>query len=218
MKLNLWLYKLERKISRFAIERLMSILTVTMAIVFVADFILAQAGYGVSLYSLLYFDRAKIFSGQVWRIITFIFLYPSSGNILLTLISLYFYWWLGSTIEGYWGKERFNLYYLFGFLGSLIAGFIVGVMTNEYLNLSLFLAFAMMFPNAEVLLFFVLPIKVKWLGIIDGLLLLSSFIFGNYVIRAAIIAAIVNFLLFFGQQLIYNIKKAYWEFKNRRRR
>lgn len=215
MKLNLWLYKLETKISRFAIEHLMSVITVAMVLVWATDIILGLSGYEVSIYGMLYFNRALIFRGQVWRVITFLFLYPADSNFLFTALAIYFYWWVGSSLENYMGKARFNLYYLFGYIGSVIAGLIAGGMSNSYLNLSLFLAFAMLFPNVRVLLFFFIPIKVKWLGILDGVLLLISFIFSGWISRAAIIAAIVNFLIFFGPNLWYRIKRAYEEHKYR---
>lgn len=214
MKLDLWLYKMERKISKIAIERLMSLMTVAMAMVFAADVIFtALADTPISLYSLLYFDRAAIFSGQVWRFVSFLFLYPDAGNIILTALALYFYWWTGNAVEGYWGTARFNLYYLFGVIGSIIAGLIVGGMTNMYLNLSIFLAFTVMFPDVEVLLFFIIPIKVKWLGLFEGAMLILVFIFSGAVSRAAILAAFINFLLFFGRDLIKKIQRAYREYK-----
>lgn len=217
MKLNLWLYKLENKISRFAIEKLMSLITVAMLIVWVVDMLIPVTGYEVSIYEMLYFDRALIFSGQVWRIITFVFLYPLASGPIFTALAIYFYWWVGNSLEQYMGKARFNLFYLFGYIGSIVSGLITGGVTNDYLNLSLFLAFAILFPNVRVLLFFFIPIKVKWLGIIDGIFLLISFIFGNWFSRAAIIAAIINFLIFFGYKLWYNIRRAYEDYKNRKR-
>ncbi len=216
MKLNLWLYKLETKISRFAIERLMSIITVAMIIVWAVDLLIPITGYEVSIYEKLYFDRALIFSGQVWRVITFLFLYPVASNPIFTALALYFYWWLGSSLEQYMGKARFNLYYLFGVIGSIIAGLIVGGMDNFYLNISLFLGFAVLFPETRVLLFFFIPIKIKWLGIIDGVMLLIMFILGSWIDRAAILVAIMNFLLFFGFRLWYNIKRWYTEYKYRK--
>ena len=215
MKLNLFLYKLENKIRRFAIERLMTVITVAMAIVFVADFIimLYTDGEAISINYLLAFDRALIFKGQVWRVISFIFAYPQSSNILLTLLSLYFFYWSGTAVENYCGKARFTLFYLFGVIGTIIAGLIVGGMTNAFLNLTLFLAFATIYPEMRVMLFFIIPIKVKWLGIIEGASLLLLFIFGSWVWRAAILAAIANYLLFFGYDLISKIKRAYEDYK-----
>lgn len=218
MKLNYFLYKLENKIRKIAIEKLMQIISVAMLIVFAVDTVmmLASDGMAVSLNALLSFDRAAIFRGQVWRIITFIFVYPASGNMIFTLLALYFYYWTGTAVEGYWGKARFNLYYLFGIIGTLIAGFIVGYIDNMYLNLSIFLAFAAMFPETRVLLLFFIPVKVKWIGIAEGVLLLLLFVLGSWADRAAILAAILNFLLFFGYDLINRIKRSYQDYKWRK--
>ena len=194
----------------------MSVITVAMVLVWAVDLFLSFSDYEVSIYGMLYFDRALIFSGQVWRLITFLFLYPVASHPILTALALYFYWWLGSSLEQYMGKARFNLYYLFGVIGSIIAGLIVGGMDNFYLNISLFLGFAVLFPDTQVLLFFFIPIKIKWLGIIDGVMLIIMFLLGNWINRAAILVAIMNFLLFFGYRLWYNIKRWYTEYKYRK--
>ena len=218
MKLNLLLYRLENKIRRFSIERLMQIISVGMLLVFGADIIIALATdyHGQSVSAWLVFDRGLILRGQVWRVLSFILVYPSSTNILLTLLAIYFYYWTGSAVEGYWGKARFNLYYLFGILGTIIAGFIVGHIDNMYLNLSIFLAFAMMFPDTKVLLLFFIPVKVKWIGIAEGALMLLLFVIGSWADRAAILAAMLNFMLFFGYDLINRIKRAYQDYKWRK--
>lgn len=213
MKFNLWLYKLECKISRFAIERLMSIITVAMSIVFVMDLLLMFSDSATGITSWLIFDRRLIFQGQIWRIFTFIFVYPQSTNILMSVLGIYFFWWSGNAVESRLGKAKFNLYYLFGIIGTLIAGLILGYISNTYLNLTLFLAFAVMFPDVQVLLFFIIPIKVKWLGILEGVLLVITFFLSNIVNKVAILVAILNFLLFFGRDLIRAIKNTYREFK-----
>jgi hypothetical protein len=97
----------------------------------------------------------------------------------------------------------------------IIAGFIAGGISNVFLNLSLFLAFATTFPEQKVLLFFFFPIKVKWIGLFEGLLLVYYLILGNWYTRAAIIAAIANYLIFCGYDLINLIKRAYREYKYR---
>ena len=215
MKLNLLLYKLENKIRRFSIEKLMQIISVVMLAVFAVDTVLALStdGQALSLNAWLSFDRNMIMRGQVWRIISFIFVYPTGSNVLFTLLGIYFFYWTGNAVEGYWGKARFNLYYLFGIIGTIVAGFIVGYIDNLYLNLSIFLAFATMFPDTQVMLFFIIPIKVKWLGIAEGVLLALLFIIGSWADRAAIIAAILNFLLFFGSELINRTKGIYRDYK-----
>ena len=193
----------------------MPAISVVMLILFLVDIFLSMQtnGEAVSLNSFLVFNRDAIFRGQVWRVISFIFVYPLSTNIFFTLLALYFYLWVGTAVENYWGKARFNLYYLFGIIGTIIAGFIVGYVDNTYLNLSIFLAFAAMFPEERVLLFFIIPVKVKWIGIVEGAFLLLFFIFGDWATKAAILAAIANFLLFFGYDLINRLKFAYRDWK-----
>lgn len=209
MRLNTFLYKLENKIRRIAIDKLMSAIAAIMAIVLIADIFLSLQtdGQAFSLNYYLMFNRNAIFNGQIWRIISFIFVYPTGSNIAFTLLAIYFFFWTGSAVEGYWGKARFNLYYLFGIIGTIIAGLIVGYVDNLYLNLSIFLAFAMMFPDQQVMLFFIVPVKVKWIGIAEGALLILMFAIGSWGARAAIIAAILNFLLFFGYDLWHRIKR-----------
>ena len=214
MKFNLWLYRLENKISRFAIERLMSIITVAMSIVFVMDILLYyMSDAGAFITSWLYFDRAAIFRGEVWRIVTFLFVYPEASSVLLSVLGIYFYWWSGNAVEARLGKARFNFYYFFGVIGSIIAGLMLGSMTNIYLNLSIFLAFATMFPELKVLVLFILPVKVKWLGLIEGILLLVMLVFSPLYQKIAILVAILNYLLFFGQDLIRIIKNTYREYQ-----
>jgi membrane associated rhomboid family serine protease len=205
---------MENKISRFAIERLMSIVTVAMTIVFVMDMLLMYSTDAQAfITSWLDFDRAAIFRGEVWRIITFLFVYPSGSNILFTVLAIYFFYWSGNAVEGRLGKARFNLYYLFGVLGSIIAGLMLGYMTNTYLNLTIFLAFAVLYPDLKVMIFFIIPVKVKWLGLLEGVLLLFILLISNFYTKIAIIVAILNFLLFFGQDLIRIVKNTYREFK-----
>jgi membrane associated rhomboid family serine protease len=218
MKLNLFLYRLENKFRRFAIDKLMQIITVCMLIVFGADLILRMYADEllISINSYLEFDRALILKGQVWRVLSFIIAYPESSNILFTLMGIYFFYWTGAKVENYWGKARFTLYYFFGIIVTIIAGLIVGNISNIYLNLSLFLAFCTMFPNERVLILFVIPIKVKWLGIVEAVALLALFIFGYWAIRAAIIAALANYLLFCSYDLINHIKHAIESYKWRK--
>ena len=203
---------------KIAVEKLMQIITVCMLIVYGADLLLTMYadGMALSINTYLEFDRTLIFKGQVWRVLSFIIAYPESSNILFTLMAIYFFYWTGSKVENYWGKARFTLYYLFGIIGTVIAGFIVGQITNVYLNLSLFLAFCTMFPNERVLIFFVIPIKVKWLGIVEAVFIIALFIFGYWAIRASIIAALANYLLFCSYDLINHIKHAIESYKWRK--
>ena len=223
MKLNLLIYKLEEKIRKIAIERLMTIITVSMAIVFAADIIIKFASNDQfpSINSLLTFDRSAIFQGQVWRVVSFVFAYPGNvSDFILVPLSLYFYYWTGTVVENYWGKARFNLFYFFGIILTIAAGFISGGATNIFLNLSIFLAFASIFPEHRVLLFFIIPVKVKWIAIASAAFLLYYFVQAlvyDWQTCFSIIAAVINFLIFCGYDLITRLKSI-WTMKKMNRR
>lgn len=195
-----WLNKLERKFGRYAIPNLMNyIVGITMA-VYILQYIL-----NISAYQCLAFIPGLIMKGQVWRIITFIFIPPASSIITIAFV-MYFYYLMGTTLENEWGTFKFNIYYLFGMIGTIIAAFLTGSGTSVYLNLSLFLAFAYLFPDVEILLFFILPVKVKWIAYIDWAYFILSLIFGSMSTRIAVIASLINFFIFFGEDFINYIK------------
>lgn len=195
-----WLNKLERKFGRYAIPNLMYyIIGITLA-VFVVQYVL-----NISSYHYLAFIPDLIMKGQVWRIITFIFIPPASSIITIAFV-MYFYYMMGMTLENEWGTFKFNIYYLFGMIGTIIAAFLTGSGTSVYLNLSLFLAFAYLFPDIEILLFFILPVKVKWIAYLDWAYFILSLIFGTMSTRVATIASLINFFIFFGDDFINYIK------------
>lgn len=199
--------KLEKRFGKLAIKNLMLILVGAMAIVFLFDiFVSLKTGY--SLEGRLIFQRSSIFAGEWWRVFTFIFLPPDSSPLFI-IISLYFYYLIGTTLENQWGSFGFTLYYLLGIIGAIVSGFITGYATNYYLNMSLFLAFAILNPNFEILLFFFIPIKMKWLAIIDGVLLALSFVYSGWSGKLSLIMALVNLLIFFTPHLIDHIKAAH---------
>jgi len=188
-----WYDKIARRFSRLAIPDLMKYIVLTMGAVFIIDFV---TGYKAS--SLLMFDWAAIQQGQIWRLISFIFI-PVNSSPIFIIFSLYFYWMIGVGLEQEWGAARFNLFYLTGIVGTIIAGIITGYAVNFYLNLTLFLAFAVLFPNFEVRLFFFLPVKMKWLAWLDAAYLAYLLIISDWPGRLAIIVSLANFILFFWQ-------------------
>lgn len=207
MRFGQWMDRLEQKYRRYAISNLMMYVVVTMAAVFVLDMLMP-----VNLTSYLVFSKAAILRGQIWRLVTFMFLPPNS-SIFWILFALYFYWMIGSSLENQWGSFKFNMYYLFGMIGSILSGMITGYATNSYLNLSLFLAFALLYPNVQVYVFFILPVKVKYLAWIDAAGLLLSFVMGTMHTRIALVMALLNLLLFFGGDMIQRIRSAYRRYK-----
>lgn len=126
-----------------------------------------------TLYWLLCFDRNAILHGQVWRLVTFITLSLQSYSYLWVIIAVIFYIQLGKALENTWGRFRFNLYYLTGILFLDLAGFLLNVpVSADSLNTSLFLAFATLYPETTFLVFFIIPIKARWLGILNLLIFL----------------------------------------------
>lgn len=164
------LNKLEKKFGKYAIKNLMYYIIMLYALGFVIILVKPE------IYSdWLSLNAQAILSGQIWRIFTYI-IYPPTGSLITILISLYFYYTIGTLLERQWGTFRFNLYFFTGVLLHAIAAIVIylvwGVvleMGTYYLNLSMFFAFAAMFPNMQVLFMWIIPIKMKWLAIIDGI-------------------------------------------------
>ncbi|GHV31491.1 hypothetical protein FACS18949_00090 [Clostridia bacterium] len=134
--------------------------------------VMAASMFNPEIPQFLAFNWEAVAAGQVWRVLTFMFIPLGGSNIIFTLIALWFYYWVGSTLERSWGRLKFTIFYLTGMLATIL----YCVLTRSggdatYLNLSLFLAFATLFPEMRILLFFVIPIKVKWLGIAEAVLM-----------------------------------------------
>jgi len=191
-------YKMERKFGKYAIHNLMYYIIILYGVGIAISYI---NPYFYDLY--LSLDASKILSGQVWRIFTFIIVPPSSG-LIWNLVALYFYYMLGLNLERTWGAFRFNLYFLTGVIGHVLAALIIYLVSGQiwkmdtgYLNLSLFFGFALMYPDMEFLVFFFFPVKVKWLALIDGIFFMITILFGSWSSRCAAVLSLVNFLVFF---------------------
>ena len=206
--------QLERKLGRFYIPGLMKYLCFGMAGIYILDLLFYTRGLSASAF--LAFDRDLIFRGQVWRLISFILIPPSSSPLFI-LISLYFYYFLGTTLENQWGSRRFNLYYLIGVVGADLGGMVLGYNTNVYLNLSLFLAFACLYPDQEILLFFILPIKVRYIGYLDAAYLIYLLLIGTWPMRICLVASMLPFILFFGKDAYLMVRYDIRRLKNQRR-
>lgn len=203
---NRWVEKLNRRFRKYAIPNLMTIIVFGMAFVFIADMFLPPIS-GYSLSYLLMFDRAELFSGQIWRLISFVFLPPDSSLVFI-IFSLYFYWLVGNSLELEWGPFRFNLFYFVGIIGTIVAGLITGYATNYYINMSLFIAFAILYPNYELRLFFFFPVKIKYFAIVDVALLIIALIVSPWPSKIALLVSVANLLLFFWKDAVASIKQA----------
>lgn len=193
---------LERKYRRYSISNLMKYI-ITLNAVF---YILSYLSPTIDIESYLTLNPAAILHGEIWRLVTFIFIPPAASPIFILFI-LYFSYLIGNTLEIEWGSFRFNLYYLLGMIGTIAASFITGQQaTAYYLNTSLFFAFAYLFPNFQILLFFILPIKIKWIAWLTAGTFILTFITGSISVKLVIVGAVLNFFVFFGKDIFLSVR------------
>ena len=187
---------LERRFGRYAIPNLGRIIAGLNALVFVLDRL--NPGF---IYALI-LDPRLIAQGQVWRLITYIFI-PETTNPWWIIFALMFFLMIVDGLEQAWGAFRFNLFYLLGMIGTTAAALIFGAgFSNSILNLSLLFAFARFFPDMQIWLFFVLPVRIKWLAWFFGAWLALAFVTGPGALRMAILVSLANYLIFFGPEII----------------
>lgn len=213
--------KFERKFGKYAVKNLALILIIFYGVGYVLYLVNPAALNYLTL------DPYAIVHGQVWRLISWILVPPTYSFNFLTLIMLMFYYSIGKTLERAWGDFLFNVYVFSGMLFTIVGSFlafgffalqenptiilgsnyIAGLpnimlamsmfFSTYYINLSIFLAFALTFPDAQVWIWFLFPVKMKWLGIIDGLYIVYEFIVGTVFTKLAIGASLLNFVIFF---------------------
>ena len=210
---------LRRKLEKYAIPNLTLYLIICYGIGYLMQY-LVPAGY-----QYLMLDPFLVLKGQVWRLVTWILIPPDSSNIFFVLITLYLYYSLGGLLERIWGTYKYNVYLFSGLLFTILGAFVLcgysvlmgaqptmytglyllnngsavyfGQFSTYYINLSIFLACAASIPDVQVLLMFIFPIKVKWLGIVYGIILLVNCIQGGIATWIVVIFSLLNFLVFF---------------------
>lgn len=220
--------KFEKKFGKYAVSNLSIILIMCYVVGYIIQLI------NEDFLMMLTLDSYAIMHGQIWRLVTWIVIPPSSPD-LFTIIMLFFYYSVGRALENTWGDYRYNVYLFSGMLFTIIASFVCmglcywfygDVFSNPqqaqafflagstmfstyYINMSILLAFAATFPNAQILLMFVIPVKMKWMGIIYGVLLGAQLFTGVVVstnpimnsifslfYRGAIAASLMTFAVF----------------------
>ena len=205
---------LRRKLEKYAIPNLTLYLIICYGIGYLMQF-LVPAGY-----QYLMLDPFLVLKGQAWILIP-----PDSSNIFFVLITLYLYYSLGGLLERIWGTYKYNVYLFSGLLFTILGAFVLcgysvlmgaqptmytglyllnngsavyfGQFSTYYINMSIFLACAASIPDVQVLLMFLFPIKVKWLGIVYGIILLVNCIQGGIATWIVVIFSLLNFLVFF---------------------
>ena len=190
--MNNWLNKLERKYGRYGIPNLTNILVAGQILVLAIELFVDRTITGW-----LGLNRFLLLQGQVWRVISFIFIPFSGGSILSVVLGIYFTWFVGTALEREWGDFRYTVYLLSGVLGTVLGCLLTGVTASTYcLSLSLLLAFAMLYPEVQLLLFFVIPIRVKYFGVFAAVLWVFSFLGASLPGKLDYLLSMLNVWLF----------------------
>lgn len=197
-----------QKHRNFGVPKLMMFIVILSAAVFLVG--------TIELQLFLAFSPVHIMQGQVWRLITWIFL-PLNNNPFFTALMLYFYYFIGTTLEREWGTAKFTIYYLFAIVLNIIYGFIMlyafrlpVYLSAGFVNLSMFFAFAVLFPDFTVRLFLIIPIKIKWLALANAAFfafsIISEVLLGHLTLAFLPMIALLNFFIFCGEDLISYIR------------
>ncbi len=205
-----WLDRFCYKHPRFGIPNLMKYIVIANVLVYLIDMV----SNGTFSYLLALIPNA-VLQGEVWRLVTFIIVPETSGNLFFTALALYFYYFIGTAMEREWGTAKFSVFYLCGVVLTILASFLMKaampalgylpLASMYYVNMSLFFALASLYPDVQFLLFFFIPVKAKWLAWADAALFAVDII--RYISRGmwplALLPAIafVNYLLFFGDRI-----------------
>jgi len=199
-------HKIERALSKYAISNI----TLYLIICYAFGYLIQLVNSDFIQYMTL--EPGKILRGQIWRLLTWIVIPPATSNIFFVLIMLYFYYSIGSILERIWGTYRLNVYLFQGLIFTILGSFLLYIIlpfmgynnvgfgiyfSTYYINMSLFLAYAATLPDMQVLLFFIIPIKVKYLGIVYGALLIFECLQGGLVVFVIVGSSLLNFLVFF---------------------
>lgn len=190
--------QLEQRYGRFAVKNLTMFLIAAQCI-----------GLAMSLTMRDQFDKiplqmSLVKQGEFWRLGTFFFM-PVTDHPLFFFFGAYLFYLMGTTLEANWGDFRFNLYILIATLGTYVAGLIFPdqPLTNAFIDSSVFLAFAYLYPGFVIMMFFILPVQIKWLALLTWLGYGYTLLFLPWPAKAMVLAAVANFFLFFGHEIFW---------------
>jgi hypothetical protein len=215
------LSRLDAKFGRYAPSNVTIGLIVGQVFTFVATQVNSDKN-AFDIWDRLQLYPEKVLAGEWWRVITFLFS-PPGDNVIFAFLFWYMFYLMGSTLEATWGAFRYNMYLFIGYVAAVAAAFgayfIVapagGAMpaTNLFLEGTIFFAFARLYPDFTIYIFFVLPVKIRWLALLQWLFYGWSFTFGSVMERCMILAAIANYLVFFGFEIWGDAKQGHRRMK-----
>lgn len=205
-----WTDKLERRFGHIAIPQLINGILGGQLIAGVITLILNRY-----LPYFLDLSRVEILHGQFWRLITFLF-YPSWCYSALGILNILFYWWAGTALTRAWGDFKMTLYIAMGVLGAWVCCFAFGYASASGIFLSVFFAYAWMWPDQQVLLFGLLPLKIKWLGWFELAVWLLQFLGAGLAGKLSLVLGLAGFIGFFGKEVFLWCKDTITGYKRRR--
>jgi hypothetical protein len=192
--------KLERSLGRYAITNLSIYLVIGQV------FVLLGAMLQLFDLNLFVLVPARVEAGQWWRLIAFWFMPPPPGwfGYMFVAFAWYIFYLMGSALEHYWGVFRYNLFLVLGYALTVGVAFITPAssVTNLFIAGSVFLAFAYLNPDFEMMLFFILPVKIKWLALLTWVGYAVTAFSGSLAVRLQILASVGNFLIFFSGDIL----------------
>ena len=193
--------KLERRFRRYGIPNITLYLIMGQVLLFMAS---RSGSFDIGR-ALLIPELAL--QGEWWRLITFLFI-PPITNVVFAFFAWYLFYLMGSALEGHWGTFRYNLFLLIGYVFTVAASFLVpgSTATNVFIGGSVFLAFAFLYPDFVLYIFFILPVKIRWLALITWIGYCWQLLAGSWETRYLVLASIGNFLVFFGRDILWKIK------------
>ncbi len=212
------LRQIERRFSRFAIPDLTLLLIAGQVLAYVVS------RFDDTFLTKIMLWPAEIAQGEWWRLVTFVF-QPPCGNLLLAILGWCFFYFMGTALENHWGAFRYNVYLWIGYLATVAAGMSLyafpdalgapGIFnslpcaSNVFMGGSVLLAFAQLAPELEIMLMFVLPLKMKFVAALTWMVYGYNLLVGNAAVRILILASILNFLVFFGRDVWRSIRQAH---------
>ena len=201
-----WLAKMQYRYGRRAPKNLMLVVAGGQIVAWLAIMLF----YG-GLYEKLQLTRAGLAHLELWRLVTFVFSPSLTTNPLFFALEVYLIYMIGTSLERAWGAFTFDVYFLIGMAGAWVACLLTGYGSTSSLYYSLFFAFAWLYPDMQLLLFFVLPVKVKWLAWIDAALFAFDFFFSifsrQWITAVLPLVAILNYLIFFWEDLMGIVRR-----------
>ncbi len=195
------LNKLERRLRRFAVPN------VTLFIIGCQVLTYGVGQARPESLDILRLIPRQVLAGEVWRLATFL-VEPPQTNLIFACFFWYLFYLTGTALEAQWGAFRYNVFLLIGYVATVAAAFLTPEVaaTNSFVQLTVFLAFAQLYPDFVINLFMILPIKIKWLALLQWIGYLVAFSTGDWSTRAAVAASVVNFFVFFGRDVVERIQ------------